>query len=94
MAASALVVAELSGSQAVSTPTGVSDPPFPFGLQIRHVDQARLDNHFAHRSLVAARQHVVAAQQVLRSAAVLNQSTQRSAATIRDVCLPILNVVS
>src|ERR1035437_5344565 len=48
------------------------------------VDQPRLHNGIAHTAMVAARQNVVVAQQVLPAAVVLNQRPQRPAAAVRN----------
>ncbi len=64
MAASALVVLELSGNSAVSVPTGVVPAPSAVGSAVV-VNQSRLNDSVANAGMVAARQHVIIAEQVL-----------------------------
>ena len=84
MAASALVELELSGSQPVSEATGHG----PGAVSHRRavvVDQARLHDGVAHAGVVALRQHMVVAQQILSPAAVLDQRAQRAAAAVHNL---------
>ena len=83
MAASALVCGDLSGSHAVSDATGTVPGPSPSRSAIV-VDQSRLHDGIAHGGVIAARQHVVVAQQVLSAAVVLDQRAEGPAAAVGD----------
>ncbi len=83
-AASALVVFDLSAKPAGERAYGSGPRTVAVGRAVV-VDQPRLDDGVAHGGMVAARQYMVVAQQVLAIVGVLDQRAQRAAATVDNL---------